>query len=86
MGKRLARVFPRRTRATPTDNLSFFSGPGLFPPEVDEVHVSVTFTWDIPKAEWLAKQWRGIAPVKIGGPAFGVPSGQFIPGRYVKPG
>lgn len=83
----IARVFPRKTRATPNDMLSFFDAPGLFPPDVDEVHVSVAFTWDIPKAERLAKQWRGIAPVKIGGPALGMPSdNNFEPGKYVKRG
>jgi len=34
----IARVFPRRTRATPTDELAFIGEPGLFPPEVDAVH------------------------------------------------
>ena len=36
----IARVFPRRTNATPTDPLAFIGYPGLFPPEVDAVHVS----------------------------------------------
>ncbi len=48
--------------------------------------MSVAFTWDIPKAEWLAKQWECIASVKIGGPAFDDPGGEFVPGRYLKPG
>ena len=82
----IARVFPRKTKATPDDALAFFDVPGLFPPVVDEVHVSVAFTWDIPKAERLAYQWEKVAPVKLGGPAFGNPSGEFVPGRYVKPG
>lgn len=84
---KIARVFPRRTKATPIDDLAFVGQPPLlFPPEVDEVHVSVTFTWDIPLAEKLAYQWEKIAPVKIGGPAFGEMSGEFIPGRYLKHG
>ena len=58
----------------------------LFPPEVDEVHVSVAFTWDLPRAEYLARQWAQVAPVKIGGPAFNQPGGEFIPGRYLKEG
>jgi hypothetical protein len=82
----IARVFPRRTKATPVDDLVFFDGPGLFPPKVDEVHVSVTFSWDIARAEWLAKQWDAIAPVKIGGPAVGTRGDDFIPGRYLKHG
>jgi hypothetical protein len=83
---KIARVFPRKTKATPNDDLSFFDVPGLFPPEVDEVHVSVTFTWDINRAERLAHQWEHIAPIKFGGPAYGNPSGEFVPGLYVKPG
>ena len=83
---RIARVFPRRTKASPDDGLAFFDAPGLFPPEVDEVHVSVAFTWDIIRAEMLVREWKGVAPVKIGGPAFGKPSGDFVAGRYLKQG
>jgi len=83
---RIARVFPRKTKASPTDDLAFFDVPGLFPPEVDEVHVSVAFTWDIERAERLAYQWEIVAPVKIGGPALGQPSSEFTPGMYVKRG
>lgn len=83
---RIARVFPRRTRATPTDALAFTEPPGLFPPKVDEVHVSVAFSWDIPKAEWLADQWERVASVRIGGPAIGTRGDLFVPGAYVKPG
>jgi hypothetical protein len=68
----IARVFPRKTRVTPTDELAFFSYPNLLVEEenISEVHISCTFTWDIPKAEKLAKYWNRIAPVKIDGPAF----------------
>lgn len=83
---RIARVFPRRTKATPTDDLAFVGPPGLFPPEVDEVHVSVTFTWDLPRAERLAKEWAPVAPVKIGGPATGMRGEEFTPGQYVREG
>lgn len=87
--KRIARVFPRKTKATPTDDLAF-TGP--LPRSIlktgggiDEVHVSVTFTYDIPKAEKLAKSWEKLGvPVKIGGPAFGDRNGDFTPGLYVK--
>jgi len=82
----IARVFPRRTKATPVDPLAFFGPPPWFYPEVDEVHVSVAFTWDMPKAETLAYQWEQVAPVKIGGPALGLPGNGFVPGRYVKQG
>jgi hypothetical protein len=83
---KIARVFPRRTNATPTDTLSFTTGPGLFPPEVDEVHVSVTFTYDLPRAEQLATEWRSVAPVVVGGPACGTVGGEFEPGKYLKDG
>lgn len=86
MKKRIARVFPRRTKATPIDDLAFIGSPGLFPPKVDEVHISVTFTWDIPKAEKLKTKWKHIAPVKIGGPATGMRGEDFNPGMYLKPG
>lgn len=31
---KIARVFPRVTTATPTDELAYYDGPGMFPPEV----------------------------------------------------
>lgn len=85
---RIARVFPRITNATPCDEYTFYAEPGLFLPEIDEVHISVTFTYDLPKADQLEKLWRNVAPVNIGGPALGeeYKLGEFIPGMYVKPG
>ena len=83
---RILRVFPRKTKATPDDDWARIGvGPGLFD-EGDEVHVSVTFTWDIPAAERLAEMWRAVAPVKLDGPALGEPGGEFVPGAYLKPG
>lgn len=83
----IARVFPRRTRATPIDEYAFYDEPGLFVPEdITEVHVSVTFTWDLKRAQTLANAWKRIAPVQIGGPATGMPGSYFIPGRYLKLG
>lgn len=85
-GKRIIRVFPRRTAATPTDDLVRVGcAPDLFD-QADEVHVSVTFTWDLPLAERLAKAWGPVAPVRIGGPATGEAGGEFVPGLYVKRG
>ncbi len=85
--KQFARVFPSRTRATPIDNLSFIGDPPLlFPPQVDKINISVTFSWDLKEAERLEKQWRVIAPVEIGGPATGTKGADFIPGEYLKPG
>ena len=85
---RIARVFPRRTKATPDDDLAFTGPPpkeGL--PDIDEVHVSVAFTYDLPKAEMLAEQWMRLGvPVTMGGPAKNEPGGEFIPGMYLKQG
>ncbi|MDR3148753.1 MAG: hypothetical protein LBT88_01865 [Oscillospiraceae bacterium] len=86
---KIARVFPRRTSATPDDELAFIncSPPMLTLPEIDEVHISVAFTWDKPRAEPLALEWEitGV-PVKLGGPAYNEPGGDFVPGRYLKQG
>ena len=83
--KKIIRVFPRKTNATPVDDGVRFGNPGLFD-EADEVHVSITFSWDMDKAEELAKQWEVIAPVKIGGVATNNYKGEFIPGMYLKKG
>jgi hypothetical protein len=83
---RLIRVFPRRTKATPDDELARYGPPGLFD-EADEVHVSVAFTWDKPRAEELAENWRWVTSnVKVGGPAYGDPGADFVPGVYLKDG
>jgi len=84
-----ARIFPRRTNATPDDGLVYINCPPpmLGIPEIDEVHVSVAFTWDIPVAERLAEAWRVVGvPVRMGGPALGKPGGKFEPGLYLKQG
>jgi hypothetical protein len=85
--RRIIRVFPRRIRSsTPTDPLAIIGrNPELFD-YADEVHVSVSFTWDIPFAERLAKAWKYVAPVTIGGPAMGTVGGEFVPGMYLKNG
>lgn len=84
----IARVFPRRTAATPDDPLAFTGPPpkdGL--PDISEVHVSVTFTYDMDKACLLAEQWMKVGvPVQMGGPAFQAPGGNFVPGFYLKKG
>jgi len=63
-----------------------FVGPPPFWAEADAVRISVAFTWDIPRAERLAKEWERVAPVTIGGPAFGSRGGEFVAGMYIKPG
>ena len=87
--KRIARVFPRKTNATPDDELSFIgTGPPLLAmPEIDEAHLSVAFSWDLPMAERLAEEWLSAGvPVKLGGPALNEPGGDFVPGMYLQKG
>lgn len=84
---RIIRVFPRRTKATPDDPLAYTGPPDLFTDLADEVHISVAFTADKVAAERLAYEWEGYArTVKIGGPAYGMRSEDFVPGKYIKPG
>ena len=96
----ILRVFPRRTSATPTDDLvrcqivkGRHTGRG-FPPPPDapriacsEVHVSVAFTWDRPLAEDMLAAWRraGYRSL-IGGPAYGDMGEEFTPGLYLRTG
>lgn len=44
----------------------------------------MAFTWHLSRARILRRLWKDIAPVKIGGPAFGKPSGRFTSGMYLK--
>ncbi len=86
MPKRIIRVFPRRTNATPDDNLVYINkAPDLFA-EADEIHISVVFSWDLPIANKLEKLWKYVAPLMIGGPGTGQRSEDFVPGKYVKLG
>ena len=83
----MARVFPRRTKATPDDALAYTTTPPKEVPDIVEVHVSVVFTYDIPKAEQLAEAWQHVGvPVKMGGPAYSLPGEDFTPGLYLKRG
>ena len=84
---KVIRLFPRRTNATPDDeDVRINCTPSFFGDDADEIHISVTFTWDIPRAEFLEKQWRHVTAVKVGGPAFNAPGGDFMPGMYMKKG
>ena len=74
---RIARVFPRKTAASPTDALAFFREPtaddfaSCIEADISAVHISVTFTWDIPRVEDLYYAWQILGvPVMVGGPAF----------------
>lgn len=83
----VARVFPRKTTASPDDALAFFGPPSNnISHSIDQVHISVTFTYDIDRAKELASAWENVAPVIIGGPALDDPGGNFVPGMYVKRG
>lgn len=84
---KLLRVFPRRTNATPIDDMACIGDPGLFRPDADEVHISVAFTYDRAEGERLQKAWGQYYPVvRIGGPGMGERGETFTPGRYLKPG
>jgi hypothetical protein len=85
---KILRVFPRRTKATPDDSLAHIGSPDLFSETIapDKVHISVTFSWDLPAAERLYKEWSERAPVEIGGPATGQKGEDFTPGMYIKQG
>ena len=91
MGRRtrIIRVFPRRTQATPDDELAFVGDPPLpeFLPKADVVHVSCSFTWDLPVARRLVVSWRRFyGHVTLGGPAVGWEAEEFVPGRYLRLG
>ena len=85
----MIRVFPHRTKWTPTDEMAFFGEPPLFRPEDRKmpVRVSVTFTWHKREAERIAGAWANYYDdVQIGGPAYEDPGDEFIPGRFMKEG
>ena len=82
----IARVFPRKTNITPTDADSYIGSPTMFAKGYDQVHISCTFTWDIPKAKQLQQEWQQyFDDVRIGGPAFDDPGADFA-GLYTRPG
>ena len=88
---RIARVFPTKTSMSPTDQDAHFDVPDLFTPQYDEVHISVTFTWDIPKAGRLADAWKNKGVVRIGGCVYGRSDGDFcnrvyVGGKYLRKG
>jgi hypothetical protein len=82
---KIIRVFPRKTNATPIDENTYIGDPTLFA-GADIVHISVVFSWDLPEAERLEKEWRQVAPVLVGGPATGQKGKDFTPGMYLKKG
>jgi len=85
-GSDIIRVFPRRTKATPSGpDVVIGRGPGLFD-HPTAVRISVAFTWDLPLATDLQRQWQKVAPTSMGGPACGDRGTDFVPGLNLKPG
>jgi hypothetical protein len=83
----LARVFPRRTNATPDDTYAFVGLPPVeLPEDITEAHTSVSFSFDLVEAERLYEAWSKIAPASIGGPATGQRGEEFVPGKYLREG
>ena len=85
----MIRVFPHRNKWTPTDEFAFVGYPPLFRPGTRStpVMVSVTFTWHKAEAERIARSWGDYYDdVRLGGPAYGDPGGEFTPGRFLKEG
>ena len=79
----IARVFATVTNATPTDAYAFRGPPPLLlPPGIRAVYVSCLLTGDVPWAFQLATAWEGVAPVTLGGPAFGDRGGPHVPGMF----
>lgn len=90
MGEKCIRVFARRTKLTPTDDLAFYDEPPLFELPDVPVYVSVTFTWDMQRGWALHEAWRRrCRRVLIGGPAFGdmaLRGFAFTSGRFLRSG
>ena len=80
---RIARVFPTKTKLCPKDIDAYFGFPGEKTPLYDEIHISVTFTWDLQKIESLRKAWSKFGLVKIGGPALDDPGNAYTSGLYL---
>lgn len=79
-------VVPRRTSMTPDH--AYIGYPDLFSPQGINISISVVFTWDKNMAVNIARAWEEDygCNVKMGGPAFDDPGGEFIPGMYIKHG
>ncbi len=82
----IARIFPRKTAATPLDEHAYVGGPPLWAESYELAMISVTFTWDIERGRQLQKEWSHYCHTEIGGPAFGDAVGDFEPGKFLAPG
>lgn len=83
---KIIRIFPRKTNATPDDDGVIINRPPNLFDKADVIKISVTFSYDIKIAEKLYNQWKFVAPIEIGGPAFDQPEGDFVPGVFIKYG
>jgi len=83
----MIRVFTKRNKWTPVDDLAYVGYPPLFRPPEQPVRISVVFTWDISFALEIKSAWEAhYNDVQIGGPAFDAPGDEFVPGRFIKDG
>lgn len=84
----ILRVFPRRNSYTPTDAMTRYGCQTLSLPPHREIHISCVFTWDMDYCEYLQEQYQAVTdkPVLLGGPAYGSPVGEQIPGMYIREG
>ena len=81
---RIARIFISKTSLTPDDEDAIINrGPTLLD-DYDEAHISVVFTWDIPRANQLAEAWSKHCEIKVGGPATGMRGEEFSTGMYLQ--
>lgn len=91
MNTDVIRVFPRRTKWTPEDDMAYcgyapLTGLGL-PDRNVPVFISCVFTWDIQLAYRIKESWELFySDVRLGGPAFKDPGGEFEPGMFIKDG
>ena len=62
----LARVFARRTNATPDDEYAFVGfSPAILRENITEIHISLAFSFDRDEAEYLHEAWSEIAPCSV---------------------
>lgn len=78
-------IVPNKTSFTPDHAESRY--PYMFDPHQGEAEISVVFTWHKKQAERMADAWRDWGwTVKVGGPAYDDPGGEFITNQYTKQG
>jgi hypothetical protein len=84
----IARIFPRRTNATPDDEYAFVGfPPARLPEDREEVLISTILSWDLEETERLYEAWSKVVPsCSIGGPATGQRGEEFVPGKFLRLG